>query len=77
MSPNHKLTNSLIHQLTNSPTQGTAHMFSTFKKMNLPTSAEALPGRSEKMLVPGQHAVNGAPLEPPFPAGLEQATFGM
>ena len=51
-------------------------MFFT-KKLELPTGAEALPGRSEKMFVPGQHAVNGAPLEPPFPAGLEQATFGM
>lgn len=51
-------------------------MFFT-KKLELPTPAEALPGRSEKMFVPGQHAVNGAPLEPPFPAGLEEATFGM
>jgi peptide-methionine (S)-S-oxide reductase len=52
-------------------------MFSTTKKSNLPSAIEALPGRSEKMPVPGQHAVNGAPLEPPFPAGLEQAVFGM
>src|SRR6185436_6533765 len=52
-------------------------MFSTTKKLNLPSAAEALPGRSEKMFVPGQHAVNGAPLEAPFPAGLQQAVFGM
>ena len=52
-------------------------MFSATKKLNLPSAAEALPGRSEKMFVPGQHAVNGAPLEPPFPAGLEQAVFGL
>jgi len=29
------------------------------------------------MPVPGTHYVNGHPLEPPFPAGLEQAVFGM
>ena len=29
------------------------------------------------MPVPAQHHVNGARLEPPFPAGLEQALFGM
>jgi peptide-methionine (S)-S-oxide reductase len=29
------------------------------------------------MAVASQHVVNGAPLEPPFPAGLEQAVFGM
>jgi len=52
-------------------------MFSTTKKLNLPSAAEALPGRSEKMFVPGQHAVNGAPLEAPFPTGLEQAVFGL
>ena len=30
-----------------------------------------------RMAVASQHVVNGAPLEPPFPAGLEQAVFGM
>jgi peptide-methionine (S)-S-oxide reductase len=30
-----------------------------------------------RMAVAGQHAVNGAPLEPPFPVGLEEAVFGM
>ena len=31
-----------------------------------------------RMAVATEHAVlNGAPLEPPFPAGLEQAVFGM
>jgi peptide-methionine (S)-S-oxide reductase len=29
------------------------------------------------MIVTNKHAVNGAPIEPPFPAGLEEATFGM
>jgi peptide-methionine (S)-S-oxide reductase len=51
-------------------------MFST-KSAALPTERHALPGRSEEMSVPARHAVNGAPLKPPFPAGLEQAVFGM
>jgi len=29
------------------------------------------------MAVPPKHHVNGAPLEPPFPAGLEQIVFGL
>ena len=29
------------------------------------------------MAVPARHAVNGAPIAPPFPAGLEQAVFGL
>jgi peptide-methionine (S)-S-oxide reductase len=37
----------------------------------------ALPGRVEPMKVGRRHAVLGTPLEPPFPAGLEAATFGM
>jgi peptide-methionine (S)-S-oxide reductase len=43
----------------------------------LPSPAEALPGRSQRMKVPERHFVNGAPLLPPFPAGSELATFGM
>ena len=46
-------------------------------KTLLPTQSEALRGRPVKMLVAPRHAVNGTPLEPPFPAGLEQAVFGM
>jgi peptide-methionine (S)-S-oxide reductase len=47
------------------------------KKLKLPTPAEALPGRAERMPVPARHFVNGNPLAPPFPAGLERALFGM
>ncbi|HEX3903254.1 MAG TPA: peptide-methionine (S)-S-oxide reductase MsrA [Polyangia bacterium] len=46
-------------------------------KSKLPTPGQALPGRAEKMPIAARHFVNGAPLEPPFPAGLELATFGM
>jgi peptide-methionine (S)-S-oxide reductase len=46
-------------------------------KNALPTPAEALPGRSEAMPVPEHHFVNGHRIVPPFPSGLELATFGM
>jgi peptide-methionine (S)-S-oxide reductase len=42
-----------------------------------PTPEEALPGRSESMPVPNRHYVNGNPLQPPFPDGMELAMFGM
>ena len=47
------------------------------RKQALPTADQALPGRSQKMLVPAKHFVNGNPLQPPFPDGLEQAIFGL
>ena len=47
------------------------------KKLRIPTADEALPGRPEKMRVPDRHYVNGNRLEPPFPAGMELALFGM
>ena len=43
----------------------------------MPSAAEALPGRTAKMTVPSAHFVNGHPIEPPFPDGLERAMFGM
>jgi peptide-methionine (S)-S-oxide reductase len=46
-------------------------------KLKMPSPEEALPGRSSRMPVPQKHFVNGAPLEPPFPEGLEQAIFGL
>src|SRR4249919_537445 len=49
----------------------------TDHKTTMPTAADALKGRAAKMPVPDQHFVNGAPLVAPFPAGLEQAMFGM
>ncbi len=52
-------------------------MFSFGKKLNIPAAAEALPGRAEKMPVPSAHYVNGAPLQPPYPEGLETIQFGM
>jgi peptide-methionine (S)-S-oxide reductase len=47
------------------------------KKLELPSAEEALPGRQQKMPVPATHFVNGHPLQPPFPAGLEQVVVAM
>lgn len=47
-----------------------------FKKTTLPTPEEALPGRSTPMPVPEKHFVNGHPLKPPYPDGMETALFG-
>ena len=47
------------------------------KSLRIPTPAEALPGRSERMRVPDMHFVNRHRLEPPFPDGLRTAMFGM
>ncbi len=47
------------------------------KNVTLPAPDEALPGRRERMPVPGSHFVLGNPLEPPFPAGMELALFGI
>lgn len=43
----------------------------------MPTPAEALPGREEKIIVADKHAVNGNPTVPPFPEQIEMAMFGM
>ena len=49
-----------------------------FQKTKMPTAAEALKGRSEKMVVPPvHHVLKGARLEPPFPANTQQAMFGL
>ena len=47
------------------------------KKTEMPSANEALPGRSAPMPVPAKHYVNGNPLQPPFPEGMETALFGM
>ena len=52
-------------------------MWMTSKKSTLPTPETALPGRKTAMPVPPAHTVNGTPLKPPFPAGLETAVFGL
>ena len=46
-------------------------------KLRMPGPDEALPGRPTAMPVPDRHAVLGAALRPPYPAGTEIAEFGM
>jgi peptide-methionine (S)-S-oxide reductase len=46
-------------------------------KLRLPRPEDTLPGRPNALPVPDEHFVNGHPLTPPFPVGLEQAVFGM
>ena len=47
------------------------------KPATIPSKAEALPGRAERMPVPDAHFVNKNRITPPFPDGLERAVFGM
>jgi peptide-methionine (S)-S-oxide reductase len=47
------------------------------KTTTLPSAAEALPGRADPLPTATRHFVNGHPLQPPYPAGLEQAVFGL
>ncbi|MCP4000955.1 MAG: peptide-methionine (S)-S-oxide reductase MsrA [Gammaproteobacteria bacterium] len=43
---------------------------------HMPSAESALPGRDEAMPVGSQHFVNNHLLQPPFPAGMQQALFG-
>jgi len=47
------------------------------KATALPSAAEALPGRREPIPTAPTHFVNGHRLLPPYPAGLEEAVFGL
>ncbi len=51
--------------------------FGTRKSYEMPQPSEALPGRAEAIATAESHFVNGRALKPPFPAGLEQAVFGL
>jgi peptide-methionine (S)-S-oxide reductase len=52
-------------------------MLFTRKPAAVVDAAEALPGRATEMPVPARHEVLGAPLRPPFPAGVQTVVFGM
>jgi peptide-methionine (S)-S-oxide reductase len=49
----------------------------TRKPLTIPSRAEALPGRDERMPIPDAHFVNKNRLSPPFPDGLQRALLGM
>ncbi len=47
-------------------------------KSTMVSEADALPGRTDQtMTVPATHHVNGRPLQPPWPDGMETAVFGL
>jgi peptide-methionine (S)-S-oxide reductase len=52
-------------------------MFGLGRKTRLPSSDEALPGRTQAIKPPATHFVNGHPLDDPFPQGMQIALFGM
>jgi peptide-methionine (S)-S-oxide reductase len=45
--------------------------------LQMPAPGDAPTGRAERMPVPTAHFVNGHPLMPPFPEGMQRALFGM
>lgn len=47
------------------------------KSLELPTPAQALPGRSTPMPLTDRHVVNGQPLKGPFAGNVQQAVFGL
>ena len=53
-------------------------MFPFMKKLGKLLPAEnTIPGRTQTLPVPEKHFVNGHPLKPPFPTGMQQAVFGL
>src|SRR4030081_250078 len=46
-------------------------------KLEMPTPEQALPGRSQPIVVPGRHTVLGSSLAPPYPEGRQVADFGL
>jgi peptide-methionine (S)-S-oxide reductase len=51
--------------------------FSPSKKLQIPSVADALPGRASAIRVSPTHFVNDNRIAPPFPAGMAKAVFGM
>ncbi|MEP9352987.1 peptide-methionine (S)-S-oxide reductase MsrA [Xanthobacter sp. KR7-65] len=52
-------------------------MFWLKKSLDLPTAAEALPGRATPIPTAAVHFVNGHALKGPYPAGFETAVFAL
>ena len=52
-------------------------MFMFRKKPEMPSAADALPGRPNPIPTAARHHVLGRPLKGPYPEGLETAIFGL
>ena len=52
-------------------------MFSFRKMLEMPSSKEALPGRSQPIRTVENHFVSGRPLKGPYPEGTAEAMFGL
>jgi peptide-methionine (S)-S-oxide reductase len=48
-----------------------------FRRAQMVTADDALPGRQARMPVPARHEVLGTPLAPPYPDGTEVAEFAL
>jgi peptide-methionine (S)-S-oxide reductase len=52
-------------------------MFGMSRQLDMPTPDTALPGRDEAIQIPERHYVNGNPMRPPYPEGMQIALFGL
>ncbi len=52
-------------------------MLFTRKSLEMPTAEQALPGRPTPIPTATRHFVNGNPIRPPYPEGLQRAVFGL
>ena len=52
-------------------------MFGQSQKTRMVAGNEALPGRATPLATADRHVVNGHPLKPPFPPGMQEAVFGL
>jgi peptide-methionine (S)-S-oxide reductase len=52
-------------------------MFTLKRKSEMPSAAQALPGRPTPIPTAAKHFINGNPLKGPYPEGLETAMFGL
>jgi peptide-methionine (S)-S-oxide reductase len=47
------------------------------KSLEMPTADQALPGRPTPIPTAKRHFVNGNPIQPPYPEGLQRAVFAL
>ena len=52
-------------------------MFMFRDKIRMPSPEQALPGRDQPMQILNRHYVKGTEIQPPFPAGMRTALFGL